>query len=325
MARADYIFIGGSYRTGTDLVRNVLNASDEVAICGETHFLGASRTGTDLLRYVFNRSNGFELPGGVPLIGELPDPGSRQEFARIGDIATEAGARRVVDHIYHNQPYFWRWLPANVDKEEFLQKFLATDRSERSLLELVMSLYAGDKPVRGEKTPAHIAHVTTLFEWFPNARFIHMFRDPRAIFISQRKKASNSQKVSPVHRLFRRSQASYEIFMSFSVIVHWLRVVQLHHHYQQLYPGKYYLLKFEDLVGDPDIHLEKLCNFLEIELTGKMLQRRVVNSSFVSSADQVAGFDSSIIGRWRQLINPVTNRWFVLACGKHLGKLGYQL
>lgn len=38
MAQPSHIFVVGSPRTGTNIMRRVLNASEEVAICGETHF-----------------------------------------------------------------------------------------------------------------------------------------------------------------------------------------------------------------------------------------------------------------------------------------------
>lgn len=113
--------------------------------------------------------------------------------------------------------------------------------------------------------------------------------------------------------------------MSLGDVINWIRVVQLHHHYQQLYPDQYYLLRFEDLITDPETELEKLCHFLGIGFMGEMLQSRVVNSSFVSAGDRQKGFDTSAIDRWQQHLHPVTNKLFVSLCRKRLLELGYVL
>jgi len=56
-----------------------------------------------------------------------------------------------------------------------------------------------------------------------------------------------------------------------------------------------------------------------------MLRPEVVGSSFVSPDDQIRGFDTSAIDRWRKHLQPVIDYWFVLWCKKHLLAFGYQL
>ncbi len=46
----------------------------------------------------------------------------------------------------------------------------------------------------GEKTPTHYKYVPTLLEWYPEAKIIHTFRDPRAILVSQLKKMQKKEK-----------------------------------------------------------------------------------------------------------------------------------
>lgn len=296
MIQPSHIFIVGSFRTGTSLTRNILNCSEKVAICDETHFLGH-------------------------MIGK----GFRHKFARVGDLSTDTGAKKVIDYIYNlRHKNFWRWVQRNVAREEFLQRLLESDRTDRALFDLVMAFYANGKPIRGEKTPAHIHYVPTLLEWFPNAKIVHTFRDPRAIFVSKKKKKSKQENVPLRYHLLRKSESIFEIYLSFNVLITWLRIVQLHHRYQQLYPNNYYLSKYEDLISDPETCLRKLCDFLAIDFTEAMLQQTVVNSSFVSRQDQVQGFDISAIDRWREHLPPVINKWFVLWCEKHLLEFGYQ-
>lgn len=300
MSQPGYIFIAGLPRTGTTLTRNILNCSDDVGIGGESRFL------------VDSRRLGFQIRRGF-----------RYEVRAVGEISTDVGAKKVVDYIYGIQENnFWGKIAKNVDREEFLCRLLESDRSERSLMDLAMAFHAKGKPVRGEKTPAHIYSVPTLVEWFPNAKIIHTFRDPRAIHVSQKKKPRNRE-MSRFKAFFQQFGLIFELYSSIHVISTWLHAIRLHYRYQQLYPNNYYLCKYEDLITNPDASLRKLCDFLGIDFIDTMLQQTIVNSSFVPR-NKVQGFDTQAIDRWRKHLHPLINKWFVLWCKKQLLEFGYQ-
>jgi len=326
MAQPSHIFIVGIPRSGTSVLRNILNCSESIAICGETHFLGSPKTGPRLLKYVVNHPAKVADRGTLPPWKKPANPGSRQAFARVSDISTDTGAEKVVDYIYNNHPTFWGWVAEHVDRQEFLCRLMESDRTDRSLFDLLMAFYAdaSGKPIRGEKTPDHIHHVPTLLGWFPNAKIVHMFRDPRAVFVSHRGKNFKRQNISSRHRIFRQSPLAYEAYLSIDIAIHWLRIAQLHHQYQQLYPNSYYLCKFEDLVSDPGAHLKRICDFLGIDFVETMLKLSFQNSSLIPR-HQVQGFDAAAADRWRKHLHPVTNKWFVWWSKKHLLEFGYQL
>ncbi|RLA95829.1 MAG: hypothetical protein DRG83_18080 [Deltaproteobacteria bacterium] len=325
MAQPSHIFIVGVPRSGTSVLRNALNCSKNVAICGETHFLGSPRTSSSLLRYVLNRPEKVADRGGRFLLWKRPtNPGSRQAFAKVGDISTDTGAKKVVDYIYNSRPTFWRWAAEHVDREEFLHRLLESDRTDRALLDLLMAFYANGKPIRGEKTPDHIHHVPTLLEWFPKAKIVHTFRDLRAVFVSLREKILKRQDISSRHRILRKSPLLYEAHLSINIAIHWLRVAQLHHQFQQLYPDNYYFCKFEDLVHNPRTHLKRICDFLEIDFTEAMLHQSFQNSSLIPR-HQARGFDATAANRWRKHLHPLTNKWLVWWSRKQLLEFGYQL
>ncbi len=308
MTQSRYIFIGGSVRTGSTLLREILNCSEEVAICEETHFFA------------------------IRFVGYPTRPGFRDIFKQIGDISTRVGAEKVTDYIYSDQmrslfgnwPSFWGWLRENIDLKEFLARLLESDRSDRALFDLCMALYANGKPIRGEKTPAHIHHVSTILQWFPNAKFIHTLRDPRAILASVRKRAKRSDYGSRRYRAFRLSGPLFEIFLARNVITNWITVVRLHHQYQQLHPNRYCLCRFEDLVADPETRLRGMCSFLEITFMDAMLRPPIVDSSFLPRGDQTRGFDTKAIDRWRTYLHPLAVKLVNHRIKAHLPEFGYR-
>ena len=216
---------------------------------------------------------------------------------------------------------------SNADREAFLAQLLASDRSERlqgerALFDLVMGLHAHGKPIRGEKTPAHIFEVPTLLEWFPKSKVIHTFRDPRAIFTSRKKKAEK-KKQKVLNTVIRKTGLVFEIFSSLHVITNWRRVKRLDEQYRQRFPDRYILLKYEDLVCAPKATIQALCQFLGVDYSEAMLQQTMVNSSYLP--DGAAGFDGAAADRWREHLDPLLNRWFILWGNKYLRESGYQL
>ena len=301
MRHPSHIFIVGLSRTGTTLTRTILNSSDQVGLGGESLFFG------DLRWLGLGRREGY-----------------RHKFAKVGNLATDAGAKRIVEFIYAiRAKNFWSQIARLVACDKFTQDLMATDRTERSLLDLAMSFYAGGKPIRGEKTPAHIYAIPTLLEWFPNAKVIHCFRDPRAVYISNKRKYE-SRSLPRVSALARRSKLLFEFYASLDVILTWRRAIRLHQEYQRRYPGQYCLSKFEDLVLKPNEQLQNLCDYLDIPFQQAMLDQLVLNSSFLPKR-QRAGFDPSVVDRWRQYLHPAINRWFIFWCQHRFVEFGYSL
>ncbi|HZQ07704.1 MAG TPA: sulfotransferase [Anaerolineae bacterium] len=300
MTRPSHIFIVGLSRTGTTLTRRILNCADEVGIGGESQFFGDRRR-----------------------LGLLRREGYRDRFAQLGDLHTDEGAKRVVDSIFTiKQNNFWGKIARGADYEQFLNQVLASDRSERALLDIAMSFFADGKPIHGEKTPAHIYAVPTLLQWYPNAKIIHTFRDPRAVYISNKRKYEKRQLPFLSVKL-RRTKMVFEGYASLDVMLNWRRVIRLHRKYQRHYPNQYYLSRYEDLIATPRASVEQLCAFLGIPFQEEMLNQMVLNSSFLPK-NSLPGFDTQAIYRWRDHLNPQINRWFVFWCGRQLQEFGYQ-
>ena len=299
----DHIFIVGLGRTGSTLTRQILNNSDCIGIGGESHYL------CDLPRL------GFQTQRSV-----------RQRLKKIGDLSSDEGARQVVDYLFtvrDRHLNFWNFTAKEVDRDAFLHQLLAirADERERGLFELAMQVHAGDRPVCGDKTPAHIFFIPQLIQWFPNAKIIHTFRDPRAVYSSRKKKAEDKAGQSAQSGL-RRLGVIFELASSLHVIVNWRRVERSHRKYEAQFPGRYILMKYEDLVRQPEATLTRLCSFLNIPLSQSMLSQTVVNSSFLP--DGGVGFDAGSITRWRKHMDPLVQRWFLMWLGPMLREYGYE-
>jgi hypothetical protein len=299
-----FIFIVGVSRSGTSLIRQILNYSSQIAICEENHFLGHL----------------------------LPSEGARYKFRKFGDLSDDYNVRRLVEYIYSGEfkkdtekhrflSFHWRWVIKWVDKNDFLQKILNSDRSERALFVVMMQVFANHmgKPIMGEKTPIHFRYVPTLLEWFSDGKVIHMIRDPRAIFTSEFRVRQKEAITSPFKQL-KRIDFLFKLYIVLQTTMVWFESTQRYQKYKKAYPTNYYPLRFEDLIDDPEKHIKQICNFLGVEYQDEMLEQKVISRGFQLGH---TGFDTQAASRWNELIDPWINRWFRFWFRKPLKEFGY--
>lgn len=295
---ASHVFIAGLPRTGSTLTHRILNASSLVRLAGETHFLGRPS--------VTGRGRGYAA-----------------RFAAIGDLQSDEGLERVVSAIYRQRgKSFWSRFAQTVDRAALEASLRGGDRTSRSLFDAVLRTYASGCPVAGDKTPEHIDAVPTLLGWFPDARVIHTFRDPRAIYVSLRRK-ERPEALSPAGRVARRVGPPFEVYASTSLAVRWRRVAALHGVYAGRYPDRYMLLRFEDMLDAPEATTRRLCDFIGIPFEHPMLEQVVHNSSYVPRQTR-AGIDRAAADRWREHLPRITERWLTMLCGSRLAAFGYE-
>ena len=232
------IFIVGVSRSGTTLARRILDRHSRIAIATENHYLGHL----------------------------LPWEGARHYFRRVGDLRDDAAVRRLVELLYSGELQrrsrlrelspFWRWLAEKVPRADIEKRLLASDRTERGVFAAFLRVYADrrGKAVMGEKTPAHLAYVETLLAWFPDARVVHCVRDPRAVYVSELRRR-NEQAIGFPYRQLVRAPALLDAFVLLQVTQAWAAAVHRHRDLARRFPGRYRVLRFEDLVRSPVEHV----------------------------------------------------------------------
>ena len=139
------VFIVGAPRSGTSMLRLMLDRHPAIGLCDETHFF----------YYVYTRRRHF---------GDLSDPANRN---RLVDRYLEMKNIRVLD----------------LDLEQLASSLREHGYSYRRFFLVLLSRYAQEngKSRIGEKSPDHALHVETLCRWYPRCRIVHLARDPRAV------------------------------------------------------------------------------------------------------------------------------------------------
>jgi hypothetical protein len=108
------------------------------------------------------------------------------------------------------------------------------------------------------KSPPHTARVPTILELFPDARFVHVVRDPFVVFPST---VNLWKTLARTHGLRKPDWPGLEekVLREFRVIYDRLEEAR-----PLLKPGRFHELRYEELVRDPAGELEKVYDGLEL-------------------------------------------------------------
>lgn len=299
---AEAIFVVGVHRSGTTLMRSILNASSQVAITNENHYFGHLLAAEGVHRAIRG-------------LGDLRD--DRVVERAVSLIYGRVAAR----HWFRDPSRAWVWLQRQVPPSEFHARLLASDRSERAVFDTLLRLYADrrGKAIIGEKTPAHVRHGDTLLAWYPGGRIVHMLRDPRAIYVSDLRRRRQHPGSLP-YRILNRVPGALAALLLVQTTLTWLESVARLRDNRRRHPDRYLVVRFEDLVTTPRSEVERVCRFLGIPFEEPMLDRVVVSYGQTLGS---AGFDADAADRWRAQLPPVASAWFRVWLGRRMRAAGY--
>jgi hypothetical protein len=168
------IFIVGAPRSGTSLLRVMLNRHPAIALCDETFYFF----------YAYQRRRVF---------GDLSRLHSRELLVR-NYLATNR-IRRL-----------------GLDAPELTRRLLNEGTSHDRMFAALLQFYARShgKPRWGEKTPQHALVAATLTRWYPSAIILHIVRDPRDVVASLIRMPWGSRSVLLNARLWQNCTAAAE-------------------------------------------------------------------------------------------------------------------
>ena len=130
-----------------------------------------------------------------------------------------------------------------------------------------------------EHTPAYALYSREILALYPDAKIIHIIRDPRDVLTSQRLKW-HRRKLDPQSSGFTRKEtlrawANYHPWVTANL---WKGAVQAVH---AVAPenDRVLTVRFEDLSSTPEQEVERICDFLGLEFSPDMLMVPSSNSS----------------------------------------------
>lgn len=156
----------------------------------------------------------------------------------------------------------------------------------------------------GDKSPMYLQHIDVLAQVFPNARFIHIYRDGR-------------DSAQSFHRRWKQSPSR--------TIFRWKKAIALGREQgKRLGVTRYFELSYEDLTADPENWMRRVCAFAGLDFCPSVLSSSMQYMD--ESARQAAqGRMIQNSNKWRTYFNSDQIDELEQIAGKTLVDLGYTV
>ncbi len=216
------------------------------------YVMAIGRSGTTLLAYILDAHPNIVVPPESFFVLHL-----ERKYKHITDW-NDKTIQNFIDDVYVDRSFRLMWkVPRKTVEESFSQQPKVTGFDEacnRIRASYNASFKTKSIELYGDKHPIYSHFFKRMMRINPNAKLIHMVRDPRG--------TGSGQIIT-----FNRKDALMVGYL-------WSRYNKNLSGLKAVYPNNYYLLKYEDLVLKPEETMKSLCHFLEIDFDEKMMAYR---------------------------------------------------
>jgi hypothetical protein len=236
--------------------------------------IGTQRSGSNLLRLMLNQLPGITAPHPPHILQRMTPL-----LAAYGDLEHDENYRSLVDDVcklVELNPVPWEGV--SFDREK-----IAEAASARSLMGVFEAVY--DEAARAQgaqtwccKSLANINFLPAIEAHFRNARYIFLYRDGRDVAVSFRKAVVGEKHFYHIARDWSQTQK--------------LALTMESH----IGPERFFRVKYEDMVEEPEAMMMRLCEFLNMEYHQNMLD-------FHQSTEARRAAESSAL--WGNVTKPI--------------------
>jgi len=283
--------------------------------------IGGSRTGSTMLETMLLKSPELNITD--ELLLRCP-AWLRRDLAtnikkHVGNLAADGALEKLMNLLYSGIPNGWLWSAADrvLDRELLYQELSGRKLDLHSIFDAILIVHAQkrNKPRVGAKFPVHYSYTNQLMEWYPNCLLIHTTRNPKAVYASQAAKYLRDDQSWLSQRYMRFRQ-----FVHINLQISW--TARLHKQLRGL--PNYRLIRYEDLVLDPENQIRALCSFIDVEFCNEMLQAQQFGSSFDDFKGGDHGVKRTSVDRWRKELSTFSIRAMDALHRRAYESLGYE-
>jgi len=189
-------------------------------------------------------------------------------------------------------------------QESLRARWAGGKQDQRALFEAIFFAYGQvkdqlDKKYSVEKTPFNERYLHQAVEMWPDLRAIYIARDPRDNYCSYRKQRQNQVAANP-------KDSAYSMLSEQEFIAYWLDSLLYWERFSARHKHQTLMLRYEDIVQNPQDELKRICDFLAIEWDDTLLMPTRNNHPWSGNSiygTQHTGISASSLGRYREKLS----------------------
>lgn len=269
--------------------------------------VGCPRSGTSFLYHLLLSAGGFARFHTQMNVFDVLEP-------IFGDLASVSNKKRMMQEWLRSKAF----AVSGLEAQEVEAKVMAECRSASDFIRIVMDEVARKQGVDRwiDSTPTNVPHMLRIARDFPEARFVHIIRDPRDVALSLDKRQWTRPLPWDKHRSL------------LAAAVYWEWIVRKGRRYGATLGARYFEVRYEDLVERPEMPLKKLGEFLQHGLDYDRIKEASVGSvkkPLTSFKEDLNEGHFSPVGRWKDKFPPDQLVRFEQLIGRYMQELGYAL
>lgn len=291
------IFILGAHKSGTTMLRNLLSGHPDLFVIPfESHFFQLSDRDVDY-EYRKNKKQGLSI--------KQLESNFKNWIRTQNEAIDPMGDTFVTGKL--NLETFNREFELNEgdSAKDIFEKYVAAIHSCLGLGELSDSLRVVEKSVENAEFALELSQM------YPEARFVHIVRNPYANFVSLRKYKSIGVGYPLLHRMARTFKNSY------SYLVENPKKIE---HYK--------VVRYEDILTNTDSVMKDLGEFLQIPFLSSMLVPSHLGENWSgnsTSGVEFKGLSAGNLDKWKSEIEPIELRCVNAVSEAVISTFGYEM
>jgi hypothetical protein len=323
----NYIFSTGLPRSGTALLTKSLYASNSVSM--------AVGPNVEIYRFFRNRLiskyGSSTLKKKIKKYSPIPDYFGSQEGEELLKIMLNSNLNEKFDLKSWNNFLLKSQSKVDHDSADLIKNF--SELKGKTFKKIVLNLLNIIKKKRKLKTEIksknkiyygfheswNVCSLKSLAKSFPSAKFFIVIRDPRSVWASLSKNAEKRKELRVQILSFARQFRKYIMLAD-----HYLRIPIL--------KNRLMIIKYEDLVTNPQNYLTKICKFLNIKFDKDMTN---VNKyydfitkktwiPFSSFNTKFPKLNNKPIHKWKKYLANIEVETIEFLCNQEMKSMGYN-
>jgi len=222
-------------------------------------------------------------------------------------------AIRILNLILNHRQFMRHWRGERPDPVIFVDNL--PDLRPATFLDALYRQYVQRLGAErwGDKSPIHTSYIDLIAEIFPIAQFVHIIRDGRDVALST---------------IEAYGKDRFYVDLYFAARTWKQRVRKALASASRLGPDRYYELRYEQLVANPEALLREICDFLGEVYVPAMAEPHELARKQLSEKGAHAVVRQPIMlksaGRWRREMSQTDQRLFCAVADDLLDELGYD-